>query len=290
MKMTFPKFAAIAALSIAGVAGAGRVVNLYAQQPKKTPVAGFPVNIQQGTAIGYQAPSYPPGIPTAGFPIGPIQGMSEETRQAIAKLQSTNSSESDKAEAKETIRQYLKEIFDKDQKSRRDHVARLEEQIQRLKQQLDKRQDARSKLIELRLQLLENEGEGLGFPDSWRDMQSFTPPIPVNPRYYYPNNSMQPATNVPYYPVPQAANLIPSQNVGPEPQSTYAAPQPGFPPGYSEGPIENGRRPLIPNYDGPLSPPDEQPASELQIGQPPGKDPSTGRTNRKPSREREQPE
>ena len=94
-----------------------------------------------------------------------------ETRQkvqnAVLQLRSPDTDESKRKDAKELIAKYLKSEFQSDQKSRRDHVERLEKQVEQLKKQLSKRDESQDKLIELRLQLLENDASGLSFPDSW---------------------------------------------------------------------------------------------------------------------------
>ena len=121
-------------------------------------------------------------------------------REAQTKLRSPDASDSDKKEARESIAKFLKEEFERDQKTRREQVERLEEHVSKLRKQLDKRQDSQSKIIELRMQLLENEAEGLAFPDAFNELNGFSggpqlqnypgpivsQPYPSNPPYAIP--------------------------------------------------------------------------------------------------------
>ena len=91
-------------------------------------------------------------------------------RDAQAKLRTPDATDSDKKEARESIAKYLKEEFERDQKARREQVEKLEEQVAKLRKQLDKRQESQGKIIELRMQLLENEAEGLAFPEAFNDL------------------------------------------------------------------------------------------------------------------------
>ena len=92
-------------------------------------------------------------------------------REAQSKLRSPDASESDKKEARTTIEKFLGDEFERDQKMRREQVTRLEEQVSKLRNQLDKREQSKSKIIELRMQLLENDAEGLSFPESFNELQ-----------------------------------------------------------------------------------------------------------------------
>ena len=149
-------------------------------------------------------------------------------RDAQTKLRSPDATDSDKKEARESIAKYLKEEFERDQKTRREQVERLEEQVSKLRKQLDKRQESQSKIIELRMQLLENEAEGLAFPESFNDLNGFpnAQPYGYSPvPYATPLNSPFPAY-VPSYP---PFGLIPGYqsqtfNNYPQPQTNNPPP------------------------------------------------------------------
>jgi len=118
----------------------------------------------------------------------------EEGRQALreaqSKLRAADSSESDKKEARAAIEKFLGDEFERDQKMRRDQVERLEEQISKLRKQLDKREQSKTKIIDLRMQLMENDAEGLSFPESFHELQRFEGApgsIPNNVQYGGPH-------------------------------------------------------------------------------------------------------
>lgn len=111
----------------------------------------------------------------------------QELRESLSKLRSNDASESDKKAARETIEKFLKDEFERDQKNRREHVERLEEQVSKLRKQLDKRQESQAKIIALRMQLLENDAEGLSFPEGFNELQNMNG---GNPRGGgYPSNT-----------------------------------------------------------------------------------------------------
>ena len=110
-----------------------------------------------------------------------------ELRDSLSKLRANDASESDKKAARETIEKFLEDEFERDQKNRREHVERLEEQVSKLRKQLDKRQESQAKIIALRMQLLENDAEGLSFPEGFNELQNMNG---GNPRGGgYPSNT-----------------------------------------------------------------------------------------------------
>ena len=155
-----------------------------------------------------------------------------ELRDSLSKLRANDASESDKKAARETIEKFLEDEFERDQKNRREHVERLEEQVSKLRKQLDKRQESQAKIIALRMQLLENDAEGLSFPEGFNELQNmnggnprgggypsntqtFSPPpmgggitSPQYPQSYVPYQSMP--TRVPYQSMP---TRVPDQSM-----------------------------------------------------------------------------
>ena len=115
----------------------------------------------------------------------------EKLREAIEVLRTDESSDTQQEEAKEQIEELLGEQFDADLEHREKQIADLEAQIVKLKQQLAKRREAKQRLIELRLELLINEAEGLGFPSAWNSGPGpGGPPIIGAP---IPNSPAQPS-------------------------------------------------------------------------------------------------
>ena len=144
-------------------------------------------------------------------------------REAQTKLRSPDASDSDKKEARESIAKFLKEEFERDQKTRREQVERLEEHVSKLRKQLDKRQDSQSKIIELRMQLLENDADGLAFPDAFNELNGFPSgqphsysPVPYatplnNPNPFYAPQPAYPTQPFNSYPQSQPMNPPPNQ-------------------------------------------------------------------------------
>jgi len=154
-------------------------------------------------------------------------------RDAQTKLRSPDATDSEKKEARESIAKYLKEEFERDQKMRREQVERLEEQVANLRKQLDKRQESQSKIIELRMQLLENEAEGLAFPESFNELNGF--PGVNQPHSYSPVPYNTSSSYAPYY--PYAAPYSPQQQQGFSPIPNYPQPQPSL--GYHQSQPNN---------------------------------------------------
>ncbi|MBL8819851.1 MAG: hypothetical protein JNL58_27750 [Planctomyces sp.] len=102
--------------------------------------------------------------------------VSPEYVQAIRVLQDSEVNEEQRTAARETIRKVLAAQFDADMTSRQQQLADLEKKLARLKIQFQKRQESRSKLVELQIQLLENEATGLGFPASWNRVNNRSMP------------------------------------------------------------------------------------------------------------------
>ncbi len=120
-----------------------------------------------------------PGVPF--MPEEAQQGMEarEKLQSAVQLMKSPDADESKKKEAKLLIAKYLKAEFQWDQEGRREQVERLEKQVVELKKQLSRREESQDKLIELRMQLMENEAAGLSFPESWSNISNggtYAPP------------------------------------------------------------------------------------------------------------------
>lgn len=74
----------------------------------------------------------------------------------------------EKEKAKASLSALLQKQFTRDVERREKEVAELEERVRKLRNQLDKRKEAKDKIISLRLTTIENEAEGLGFPEEGR--------------------------------------------------------------------------------------------------------------------------
>ncbi len=123
----------------------------------------------------------------------------------IQTLQSPDSSDEQRAEARTQVAEVLRKQFDEDLANRRRQLEELEKQLTRLRHQLQNRGESRDKLVELRLQLLENEASGLGFPASW----SHFPGSKSGGQTFYEDRILPPMKSEPRPPVgpPSPARL-----------------------------------------------------------------------------------
>lgn len=107
--------------------------------------------------------------------------MDEETRakssdarkqldDAFRTFRSEDASDQDRAKARTTLSSYLTAQFDHDQQMRRKQIKSLEEEVDKLKKQIAKREESKDKLVELRLTLIENDANGLAFPPAFNQI------------------------------------------------------------------------------------------------------------------------
>ena len=165
---------------------------------------GFPIGstLQQGMPLAFTLP----GNVSASGPDGPPyrrtganhfeaiiiddgkvkvissnEPLDEETRaksndarkqldDAFRTFRSEDSSDQDRTKARTTLSSYLTAQFDHDQEMRRKQIKSLEEEVDKLKKQIAKREESKDKLVDLRLTLLENDANGLAFPSSFNQI------------------------------------------------------------------------------------------------------------------------
>lgn len=214
-----------------------------------------------------QGDAFAPGPVSSGIPSGPLKpkqvrrtvietimvpispeelAEGQEYQAALAALRSEDRTPEQKAAAKEALSKIVEKQFDRDLETREKEVAELEARTKKLRQQFDKRKAAKAEIIALRLQTLQNEIEGLGFPSTEGIGAVTAPgsvgwpggvgvPAPYNRAddvpFYYPPGVL-PATNpLPLFnddaPRPKPANLLknPSFEDGPGGWGTGATPE-----------------------------------------------------------------
>lgn len=107
-----------------------------------------------------------PSQPRPSFP-GEItvwrSASANELGQALAKLRETES-EDDRNKSITEIRGLLSKQYDESLDRYEDYLAELEARLAKMKEQVDKRRDAKMELVDLRLKTLVNEADGLGWP------------------------------------------------------------------------------------------------------------------------------
>ena len=101
-----------------------------------------------------------------------IEPIPPEELEAFKKLQaaiqqlSTGKDDETRKAAADTIQQQLTTQFEADLKQREKELEEVEQRVKSLREQLDKRKAAQADIINLRLQTLVNNANGLGFPDA----------------------------------------------------------------------------------------------------------------------------
>lgn len=109
-----------------------------------------------------------------------------ELAEAYDVLRKADADGQDKAAAREKLVEILGKQFETDLEQRTKQIEQLEKQIATLKEQIEKRRTAKDRLIELRIELMLNEGEGLGFPNAWQQpLRNFGPSFSLPPGPYY---------------------------------------------------------------------------------------------------------
>ncbi|XZE34552.1 hypothetical protein SH501x_000015 [Pirellulaceae bacterium SH501] len=164
------------------------------------------------------------------------QGKLREAEQAI---RSDKSSDEERAKAKSLLRAYFSAQFQHDLEVRKEQIKQLEEQLTKLRSIVDKRAASMEKIVDLRMTLLENDSNGLGFPPAFQqfahhDVLHAPPGMPVQPSLpmlpQYPNTTFGPGAygslptgyefQGPNTQAPRGfapSNLVPSVSVGPRP-------------------------------------------------------------------------
>lgn len=99
-------------------------------------------------------------------PIPPEELEAMQKLQAAIQQLNTGKDDAERKAATETIQQQLTTQFEADLKQREKELAEVEQRVKSLREQLDKRKAAQADIINLRLQTLINDANGLGFPDT----------------------------------------------------------------------------------------------------------------------------
>lgn len=97
----------------------------------------------------------------------PLSAEEAEEQQKLAEATGLLHSSRDEAvrqKATDTIHEQLNAQFDRDLKRREQELADIEARLKALREQVDRRKAARDRIVELRLNTIINEADGLGFP------------------------------------------------------------------------------------------------------------------------------
>ena len=132
-------------------------------------------------------------------PIPPEELEAMEKLQTAIKQLSTGKDDEARKAAADTIQQQLTTQFEADLKQRETELQEVEQRVKSLREQLDKRKAAQADIINLRLQTLINDANGLGSSEV-----NFLPreyALPNNAPLYQPGKS-DPDLSVPLNPPP----------------------------------------------------------------------------------------
>lgn len=94
---------------------------------------------------------------------GAKQNSAKDKMFRASKKYLTAKTDADKQAAQQEMTEGLSMYFDNDMKFREQDIAKIETRLKNLRTQLEKRRAAKAKLVELQVQLLINEANGLGF-------------------------------------------------------------------------------------------------------------------------------
>lgn len=169
-------------------------------------------------------------------PIGPMQG--NRLQRALSDLQKADTRE-DKSVAKDSIKDELERQYDAFLERDQRKVDQLFDRLKKLEEQLEKRREAKDRLVELKLEMLVSQAEGLGWPtdQAWNSgpgyfpMQSPMSPefpagpgfIPNDPSRLNPMNPLAPST------FPEPGSLPNELEPEREPFPTQSIPRPRRP-------------------------------------------------------------
>lgn len=128
----------------------------------------------------------------------------QQLGEAVRVLQNPESTDEQRSTAREFVQQALRQQFASDLENRRKQLAAMEKQLTQLREQLTRRADAMEKLVDLRLQLLENEASGLAFPEAWSRLPGTTGGRGMGLPHGWPDG-------VNYYgaPIPTGGSMVP---------------------------------------------------------------------------------
>jgi hypothetical protein len=122
-----------------------------------------------------------PFYPSDGVVFNPNDGVvmnSNKIGELMNQLRHSDDS-AKKADLMKQLETAVTKFFDEDLKSRETDLAKLEERLNKLRTQLDRRRTAKAEIIQLQLKVLANDAEGLGFSsrsDFERQTSSLIPP------------------------------------------------------------------------------------------------------------------
>lgn len=182
-------------------------------------------------------------VPIAATPRisdNPIQQQaSRDLRNALRKLQKAESDD-DKSDAKSEIKEALEGQYDAFLEQNQAQVDALFDRLKALEEQLERRRDAKDRLVKLKLEMLVSQAEGLGWPaDNRMGLSPFQNTQILDPRLNLPPAQL--AT--------PPGGLLPGANL------RLDNPLNAIGPGLSPAPVQNLNPPVLDEPELPRSTP-----------------------------------
>lgn len=170
--------------------------------------------------------------------------MTEINEQATKYRDADN--EEDKSTAMKNLNEVVDKCFEDDMKVRENELADIEERLNKLRAQLDRRRAKKQEIVDLQVKVAINEAEGLGFfSESKSDVFKFRVPAPVRTPFEARAWSIEPFAAVDATP--------PSADVAPAPVAVPAPPAPPVKTGIHGRVIEVGPPVLTSTSEGTLT-------------------------------------
>jgi hypothetical protein len=145
-------------------------------------------------------------------------GVGPDFQKAVEQLRDAKDGEP-KEKARAHLHDMLTEYFEKDMARRLADLKQMEERLKKLHDQLERRQTKRDEIIDLQIQVLVNQAEGLGF---FSNEQTSNPRASFESMYWYSPRPTEPSA-----PVGAASSARPARPAPVAPlQERYIAPQP----------------------------------------------------------------
>ncbi len=119
----------------------------------------------------------------------------DELTNAMGVLKNSESDE-EKSEAKKTIKKELEKRYDVFLEQNQARLDEMYDRLKKLEQQMEKRREAKDRMVELKMEMLISQAEGLGWPDDQRSFFNTTSPfdqrLNVTPIRSFPASPAQP--------------------------------------------------------------------------------------------------
>jgi hypothetical protein len=150
-------------------------------------------------------------------PIGDLEVEAAIKKAYLAYQSAADDAARSKAAA--DLKANLEKQYDKFVEGQSKQIEEMEKRLAKLKEQLDKRRAAKERVVDLKLQMVLSQAEGLGFPESGlpNSATNYGDDQGRNPNAYralVPPASLLPPQGLPFQSIPPAANPTPQVPMG----------------------------------------------------------------------------